>query len=576
VHNGVDPLPALTYTRSVMDVAAAQGAQPASVDDLDGSWAVRAHPGAVEVAVGDDLVVVRGQAFILNRTASLVWHCLDGVGTLDELVTDLSDVTGTDRDTVEHDVMTLTRELGERGLLDGVAPPRRDDDLPKWTPPIAPSVGDVLDDVLLTQLDGTEARLAELRGRPQLLVHWSPSCGFCVKIASELGELAPRIIEQGVGVVFIAGGSAEDNARVMKEAGIDATVLLKSEPSDVFGAFGTPAAYLLDAEGALSEPMAYGADQVPVLARRLAGVTEADEREDSVATDVPYEGVVYLPAAAAVCGPGGGAQSPGTSWEGILGVRCGTYHLGIRYNSGETAEVLGRLFAGSTVDDPRVPANYAVALYPPGGRSRELDLLVKGASQLVRSRSRSRVLRALLGHLSSDLTERDPALLHLASTAAVRNGTDALLLPAGLVAWVKQLQPRLARRGIQLVDLPWSTVDPATHELVVPEPTVEHDPTVLDGFGDDRLGSELPAVRPGRYPLTAWFLLMPPAEDDGPPEALTASGLVAAAAGTLLATKEEFAAALQHTAQVAAAVPGYPTAAEGPESLVDDLEAVFG
>jgi hypothetical protein len=277
-----------------------------------------------------------------------------------------------------------------------------------------------------------------------------------------------------------------------------------------------------------------------------------------------------------VCGPGGGGQSPGTAWEGTLGVRVGSYHIGIRYNSGETAEVLRRLFTGSTVDDPRVPDNYAVALHPPGGRSRELDLLVKGANQMVRSRSRSRVMRALLGHLSSDLTPRDPALLHVASTAAVRDGTDGLLLPAGLVAWVKQLQPRLSRRGIQLVDLPWSTIDPATHELVVPEPTVDHDPTVLDDFADDRLGSELPAVRPGRYPLKAWFLLMPRAEGDAAAEALTASGLVAAAAGTLLATKEEFATALQHAALIAAAVPGYPTQAAGPESLVDDLEAVFG
>ena len=55
----------------------------------------------------------------------------------------------------------------------------------------------------------------------------------------------------------------------------------------------------------------------------------------------------------------------------------------------------------------------------------------------------------------------------------------ALLLPPGLVNWNKQIQTTLARRGIVLVDAPYVTIDLASAELVVPTPSVPHDPDVL-------------------------------------------------------------------------------------------------
>ncbi|MFI5053565.1 MAG: hypothetical protein ACHQDE_04320, partial [Acidimicrobiia bacterium] len=129
---------------------------------------------------------------------------------------------------------------------------------------------------------------------------------------------------------------------------------------------------------------------------------------------------------------------------------------------------------------------------------------------LVRSRSGGRVLAALLAYLSNDLVERDPTLLRVNATAAVHNG-GALLLPAGLVQWAKQLQPRFARRGISMIDLPFADLDLATGELVVPEAAIEHDATVVTELDEGvRLGSELPWVRPGRYPLGAWFLTRGP------------------------------------------------------------------
>jgi hypothetical protein len=185
--------------------------------------------------------------------------------------------------------------------------------------------------------------------------------------------------------------------------------------------------------------------------------------------------------------------------------------VGLRYDAEATADALDRLFPGARVDDRRVPDNYSIALGGSpatrgAGSSRSLKLLVQGGTQLVRSRSGGRVLAGLLAYLSADLTEPDPALVRLDATAAVR-GEDGLLLPPGPVNWVNQLQPRFGRVGIALVDSPHAVLDLATNELVVSAPAIPHDPVVLDELDRGvRTGAELPWVRPGRYPLTAWFL----------------------------------------------------------------------
>src|SRR5213078_2449985 len=98
----------------------------------------------------------------------------------------------------------------------------------------------------------------------------------------------------------------------------------------------------------------------------------------------------------------------------------------------------------------------------------------------------------------------------VSATAMVRNG-EAVLLPAGLVDYVKQLQPRLAKSGLCIVDSPRTLLDVTTRELVVPEPSVPYDASVIAELGDSaKLGSELPWIRPGRYPLHTWFLTRGP------------------------------------------------------------------
>jgi len=488
---------------------------PIAVEDIDGSFAPRLAEGIQHVQVGPEIVVIGGQldnSHVLNETASLVWRCLDGEVTLNELAKELSDATGANADQILADIVGLSRQLGTLGFLEGVMPPMQLMLRARSRPDPVP-VGHELGEFTLADTEGDGVPLESLRGRRSLLVNWSPGCGFCTQIAPELARLQEPLAEHGVQMVFVSSGDVERNQEALSQADLSARLLLKKPGSDPFAGFGTPSAYLLDADGKVEVPMAYGALEVPLLARQLAGLgTDGESSADQSGQPL----IRYLPAPGGVCGPGGGDGSGhGTEWSGTRAYGFGEVRAGVRHNSEETAELLDRLLAGARVDDPGVPDNFSIALYPPtGAGKRELNLLVKGSQQLVRSRSALRVVRGLLNHLSAALGHRPGGTLRLNATAAIRDG-QALLLPPSL-AEVKELSPRLARVGIQLVDLPEVNVDTESREVVVPEPGIVYDASVLDQLDKGRrLGSELPAVLPGRYPLRAWFMVSS-AERTGP------------------------------------------------------------
>jgi hypothetical protein len=275
---------------------------------------------------------------------------------------------------------------------------------------------------------------------------------------------------------------------------------MRDGDDDPFGSLGTPSLLVVDTGGVVAEPVLLGANRVPQYLRALAGST--------IPTSV--SAARYLPAPAAMCGAGGGVTGTSTDWLGTRVYALGEHHVGLRYNSTSTAELLDRLFVGALVDDPEAPDNYSVSLADDrGARTRALDLLVRGGTQLVRSRSARRVVGALLSQLSADLAAPTAGLTRATATVALR-GDRALLLPPDLVDRVSRLQPLLTRAGIRLADVPYGTLDLASRELVVPEPIVAYDAEVLADLDGERLASEARAVAPGRYPVDAWYFVRTP------------------------------------------------------------------
>lgn len=80
--------------------------------------AVKASVAAVEL--DGELVVLdldAGSLHHLDPLATVIWACLDGTGTVAEIVTDLAEVFGADQDMVETDVVALVERLDAEGLL---------------------------------------------------------------------------------------------------------------------------------------------------------------------------------------------------------------------------------------------------------------------------------------------------------------------------------------------------------------------------------------------------------------------------------------------------------------------------
>ena len=160
-------------------------------DDIDDSFVPRLGPDLHPLPVGGQTVLLGrfGQALVLNDTAVLVWQFLDGRTALGGPRRRLRPTPS--RSTPRRFEPTSSTSPGRwdaPGLLEGVAEPIDPDSLVEidWSPPEPIAVGEVVETPSLTDLEGAPASLEAWRGRRVLLVHWSPTCGFCVTTAAEL------------------------------------------------------------------------------------------------------------------------------------------------------------------------------------------------------------------------------------------------------------------------------------------------------------------------------------------------------------------------------------------------------
>jgi len=117
----------------------------------------------------------------------------------------------------------------------------------------------------LPDLDGALVRSDDLLGaRPLLVVFVSHTCVLCEALLPDL-ERWQQDPEHAVQVVVISTGSAEANRVKAAEAG--PTVLLQrdDEVARSFEVQGTPAAFLLGADGLFAAPAAYGVEAARAL-----------------------------------------------------------------------------------------------------------------------------------------------------------------------------------------------------------------------------------------------------------------------------------------------------------------------
>jgi peroxiredoxin len=133
-------------------------------------------------------------------------------------------------------------------------------------------VGAAVSAFSLGDLDGHPVTLAGFKGRRVLLVHWSPSCGYCELIAPELAAIQEKLSTPALQALIVSYGDAQANRAMLQRHGLRLPILLlDGHRIDAFEQLGTPVAYLLDGQGRVNRPVAVGADAVLALARDATG-----------------------------------------------------------------------------------------------------------------------------------------------------------------------------------------------------------------------------------------------------------------------------------------------------------------
>ncbi|MGH9298251.1 MAG: PqqD family peptide modification chaperone, partial [Acidimicrobiales bacterium] len=382
-------------------------------DAIGPAFAPRPRESVVSSRFEGEVLIVDGDTgaiHVLNSTAAVIWECFDGEVTLAELAGDIAEAFGAPLETVQRDTIAVAQELGGRNLLAGVSPP-----VPEGAE-IAGllEVGEEMSPIRVGDAEDVEATIPRPGAKGTLLVNWSPYCGYCGKIVSDLAACAKPLSNRGIDLVLLTIGAPEDNHQMLDEHGlIPATFHRVETPEgseaalDPFSSMGTPVAYLLDGDGKVASPLAYGAAEVPALARSAAGLIPVQEdvapapRTDAAQAQAAAAGergespeaLVLrrsLPAASGVCGPSkGGAPKKSRQWAATSAYAVGEYDVGIRTDSLETDALVGQLLTEYRLDGPRTAGdNFSVVLAPDASaRSKSLNLLLSADLTVVRSRS---------------------------------------------------------------------------------------------------------------------------------------------------------------------------------------------
>jgi PqqD family protein of HPr-rel-A system len=234
-----------------MDELDLKAAEPTGIppEEITLDFPAQLAPAVGSAILDDEAILLdpaTGTSHLLDAPATLIVQCLDGASPLSDIAGDIAEGLGLERETIENDVLTLIRTLGENGLIDGVmrtehAGHGHGNEMPMGVP----QGSDLGEWAGWTASGSTPGRT--------LLVNWGTSCGFCTRIGEEL----------------VTVGTPEELAEQLGDRTLPA-LHVEATP-DFFAGVGTPAAYAVDQGLHTEEAMSVGALEVPVLAQRLAG-----------------------------------------------------------------------------------------------------------------------------------------------------------------------------------------------------------------------------------------------------------------------------------------------------------------
>jgi hypothetical protein len=97
--------------------------QPIGAESIGLDFVPRSRETVASVELDGEAVLYdeeTGEAHVLSPTATVVWFCCDGGGTIEEISKDIAEAFATDPGAVREDVLRVVREFGGLGLLDGV------------------------------------------------------------------------------------------------------------------------------------------------------------------------------------------------------------------------------------------------------------------------------------------------------------------------------------------------------------------------------------------------------------------------------------------------------------------------
>jgi peroxiredoxin len=126
----------------------------------------------------------------------------------------------------------------------------------------------------LPDLQGRMVSLQEYRGRRVLLFFSDPQCGPCDELAPQLVRLHRERAHDGLGVIVVGRGSAEENRRKAEQHGMEFPVLLQDKKwkvSKQYDMLATPAAFLIAEDGMIAKEPAVGRDAIMALVRNGEG-----------------------------------------------------------------------------------------------------------------------------------------------------------------------------------------------------------------------------------------------------------------------------------------------------------------